>query len=275
MRSIRSACVPSFSWKTIPSASSLARRWSSGFAALSLVSGRSLRSVSQKWRASDRRARTTRALPAAIAAPPSRAIRFETRMKRLASWPSGPLQHEAFLVGADGGAHDLGRNVEIVLLEFAHQHDRPFDEAGDLLEQALVLDERQPLGEGEGLGVLEDDRLAPVGVEHDFGLLQRLDVVVEAPDRDRLRRHEAVAPGDVAGCDAVDGEGHDLGRVVRRGEGAEDSAQRAHPAQARRSGPRPRPSASTSARGRRARSAGTISATASLVERPGFSIAAT
>ena len=98
----------------------------------------------------------------------------------------GSPQDEAFLVGADGGAHDLGRNVEIVLFEFAHQHDRPFDEAGDLLEQALVLDERQPLREGEGLGVLEDDGLAPVGVEHDPGLPQGLDIVVEAPDGDRL-----------------------------------------------------------------------------------------
>ena len=46
----------------------------------------------------------------------------------------GPPQDEAFLVGADGGAHDLGRNVEIVLFEFAHQDDRPFDQAGDLLD---------------------------------------------------------------------------------------------------------------------------------------------
>ncbi len=80
-------------------------------------------------------------------------------------------KHQAFLVGADGGADHLGRQIEERRLEFAHQHDRPFDQAGDLLEQALVLDERQPLGEGEILRVGEDDRLAPVGVEHDPGLL--------------------------------------------------------------------------------------------------------
>ena len=67
-------------------------------------------------------------------------------------------------------------------LEFAHQHDRPFDEARDLFEQALVLDELEPLREGEALGVGEDDRLAPLGVEHDLGLLQRVDIVVEAAD---------------------------------------------------------------------------------------------
>ena len=91
-------------------------------------------------------------------------------------------QHEAFLVGADGGADHFGRQVEERRLEFAHQHDRPFDQARDFLEQALVLDQRQPLREGEVLGIGEDDRLAPVGVEHDLGLVQSVDIIVEAAD---------------------------------------------------------------------------------------------
>ena len=107
-------------------------------------------------------------------------------------------QHEAFLVGADGGADDLGRQVEERRLEFAHQHHRPFDEAGDFLEQALVLDERQPLRESKILRVGEDDRLAPVGVEHDLGLRERVDIIVVAADMDRRGRHEAMAPGHVA-----------------------------------------------------------------------------
>ena len=107
-------------------------------------------------------------------------------------------QHKTFLVGADGGADDLGRQVEERRLEFAHQHDRPFDEAGDFLEQALVLDEREPLRESEILRVGEDDRLAPVGVEHDLGLLQGVDIIVVAADMDRPGRHEAMAPGHVA-----------------------------------------------------------------------------
>ena len=69
-------------------------------------------------------------------------------------------QHEAFLIGADGGADHFGRQVEERRLELAHQHDRPFNEPCDFLEQALVLDERQPLGESKVLGVGEDDRLA-------------------------------------------------------------------------------------------------------------------
>ncbi len=60
MRSTRSAMVPSLAWKVTP---------------FSLPSQRSkfpaLRSASQKKRASDRRAVSTRALPWAITAPPS------------------------------------------------------------------------------------------------------------------------------------------------------------------------------------------------------------
>ncbi len=104
-------------------------------------------------------------------------------------------QHEAFLIGADGGADDFGGQVEERRLEFAHQHDRPFDQAGDLLEQAFVLDEREPLGEGEVFGVGEDDRLPPLGVEHDLGLLKRVDVIVVTAHMDRRRGHEAMTPG--------------------------------------------------------------------------------
>ena len=156
-------------------------------------------------------------------------------------------QHEAFLIGADGGADHFGRQVEERRLELAHQHDRPFDQARDFLEQAFVLDERQPLSEGEVLGVGEDDRLAPVGVEHDLGLLQRVDVIVVAADMNWLGRHEAMAPGHVAGRNPVDLERDDLRRLVLGRERAHDSAQRAHPAQAPRASPRPRPSASISA----------------------------
>ncbi len=109
-----------------------------------------------------------------------------------------PLEHEALLVGADRGPDDLGRDVEKIGLEFAHEHDGPFDEARDLLDQALVLDQLQTLREGQRPRVLADDRLAPVGVEHDLGLQQRIDIVLVAADGDRSGRHEAVAPGDVS-----------------------------------------------------------------------------
>ena len=64
------------------------------------------------------------------------------------------------------------RDGQEILLELAHQHDRPFDQARHLLEQALVLDEFEPVGEGEVAGVGEDDLLAAVGVDDDLGRLQ-------------------------------------------------------------------------------------------------------
>ncbi len=143
----------------------------------------------------------------------------------------GLPQDKALLVRPDRRADHLGRNVEERRLEFAHQHDRPFDEARNLLEQALVFDELEPLREGEAPGVGENDRLAAVGVEHDPGLLQRLGIGVVVARHDRLGRHEAMAPGHVAGGEPVDVERDDLGDVVRRRERAEDPAQGTHPAQ--------------------------------------------
>ena len=89
-------------------------------------------------------------------------------------------QHEAFLVVADGGADHLGRDREERFVERAHQHHRPFDQPGDLGQQAFVLDQLVALREGEVLGVGEDDLPAPLGVEHDLGLFELGDVVVEA-----------------------------------------------------------------------------------------------
>ena len=79
-------------------------------------------------------------------------------------------QAEAFLVGADGGDDHFLGHFEEARVERAHHHHRPFDEAGDFLEQALVVDDGQPLREGEVVGVGADDVLAAVDIEHDLGL---------------------------------------------------------------------------------------------------------
>ena len=76
---------------------------------------------------------------------------------------------ETLLVGADGEADHFRRNGQKVLLEFAHQDDRPFDQAGNFLQQALVLDKVEPVGEGKVAGVGQDDLLAPLGVDDDLG----------------------------------------------------------------------------------------------------------
>ena len=160
-------------------------------------------------------------------------------MNWLASAPSGVAQHEALLVGTDGGANHLRRDGQELRVELAHQHHRPFDEAGHLLEQRLVLDEIEAAREGEVLGLGQDDVLAAVGIEHDLRVAQRCRVVVEAPHLDGPGRHEAMPEGRVAGRDTVDGEAHDIGLLRLRPERGDDGVQGSHPGESagfRRSG---------------------------------------
>ena len=70
-------------------------------------------------------------------------------------------------------------------LERAHQHDRPFDEARDFVEQRLVLDQFKALRKGELLGIGQDRVLAPLRIEHDLGVEQLRLVILEAAHIDR------------------------------------------------------------------------------------------
>ena len=142
------------------------------------------------------------------------------------------VEHEAFLVGADGGADDLGRDSEEILVEGADMDHRPFDQSGHLVEQRLVLDQVEAERQRLIARIGEDHLLAPVGVEHDLGALELHGIVVEALHRDRIGRHEAMTVGDVAGFEAVDREGHDLGVRGFRTEDAEDRMQRPDPGEA-------------------------------------------
>ncbi len=181
-------------------------------------------------------------------------------------------QHEAFLVGADGGADHLVGDRQEGLVERAHQRHRPFHQTGDLRQQALVLDQFEALREGEVLGVGEDDLGAARGIEHHLGGLQLGDIVVEAAHLERVRRHEAMAARLVAGLDAVDVEMARCraprfpGRRWRRWNAA--AAPRSEPGA-------DRPSASTSARGSRAPPPGSSRRSPRCAGRPGFSITAT
>ncbi len=140
-------------------------------------------------------------------------------------------EHEALLVGADRRPHRLAGNLQEGFVEGSEQHNGPFHEPGDLLQQSLVLDEVETAGEGEVAGVVQDDVLAPVRVEDDVGALQGLDVVVEAADLDRAGREEAVAIGRGAGLDPIDRERHHVRSLGLGAEGRDDRLQRAHPAQ--------------------------------------------
>ena len=124
-----------------------------------------------------------------------------------------------------GGEH-FGRHAEEILIERAHQHDRPFGQPGILGEQALVLDEGQLLVLGHRLRGIANDARPLIAVEDDFGFVQLLAIIGESLHIEGLRRHESMAARLLAALDAVDLERHDLAV-----EQAEDGMQRAHPAQ--------------------------------------------
>ena len=84
----------------------------------------------------------------------------------------GIADDKAFLVVADGGADHFARDRQEFLVERSHQHDRPFDQARDLVEQHLVLDQLKALRERQLLGVGENDVLARLRIEHDLRRLQ-------------------------------------------------------------------------------------------------------
>ena len=108
----------------------------------------------QKWRASDSRARTTRAVArrdrrAAVAGDDIRdQDEFVGELRRAASRSTKHFWLARIVARITSGG--MSRNSAV---EFAHQHDRPFDQAGDLVEQALVLDQFEPLREGEAARV--------------------------------------------------------------------------------------------------------------------------
>ena len=129
-RSTRSHWVPSLSWNVMP------RSW------LAISSSGRFRSWSQKNLASDSRARITFSLPATICLPPSLAIRFDTQQEPVGELAGlRVLQREALLVVLHRRGQAFGRHGEERLVERAHQHGRPFGEAGVLGQQALVLDQ--------------------------------------------------------------------------------------------------------------------------------------
>ena len=120
----------------------------------------------------------------------------------------------------------LGRHGEKRLVELAHQHGRPFGEAGVLGGERIVLDQRQVRVLGERMRAFVDARRTRRGIEHDLVLLQLLLVVGKARHLERLVAEEAMAARFLAGLDAGDLERHHLAV-----EQQHDRMQRADPAQ--------------------------------------------
>ena len=195
-------------------------------------SGRSRWSVSQKWRASERRARTTRSLPPTILPPPSLASILATRTKRLAERARGGIaQHEALLVGADGGADHLGRDGEECLVERAHEHDRPFHEPATSSSRASSSTSSSPRAKARLRASARMISLRRSASSTTYAFSQRGHVILEAAHEDEVARHEAVTARHVGGADAVDLERDDFRLLGLGAERAEDGLQRAHPAQ--------------------------------------------
>ncbi len=80
-----------------------------------------------------------------------------------------------------------GGTLQEILVELAHQHDGPFDEARHFLQQAFILDHFEALGEGEILGFGTDGFGAHIRIDDDVGLVEFLRIVLEAADFDFLR----------------------------------------------------------------------------------------
>ena len=181
MRSTRSFCVPSFSWKVMP-ASALAIS-SSGF----------FRSCCQKNLASASRARITFSLPATISLPPSLGAKVGHQQEAVGELARArSFEREALLVLLHGQHQAFRRHLQERLVEAAHQHQRPFREPGVLGQQRLVLDQRQLVLLGQRARLLADQR-RPLGrIEDDLVRLEALGVVGRALHLERLVAVEAM-----------------------------------------------------------------------------------
>ena len=63
---------------------------------------------------------------------------------------------EEFLVLAHRGLEHFGGQVQIGVVNLAHQHDRPFNQPRDFGQKALILDHFQPVGESLRCGIRPD-----------------------------------------------------------------------------------------------------------------------
>ena len=78
----------------------------------------------------------------------------------------GIAQGEALLVLLHGGGQHFAGDFEEVLVETAHEHDRPFGEAGVFGDERFVFDQLELGGLGGGVGCFADGGHAGGGVEH-------------------------------------------------------------------------------------------------------------
>ena len=103
-----------------------------------------LRSWSQKKRASARRARSTRSLPATMALPPSSGRLFATNRKCGAGLPSGIDAGKILLMGPHCGLQDFRRQRHEIGIDRSGENDRELGEPGHLIEQPRIGFDHHP-----------------------------------------------------------------------------------------------------------------------------------
>ena len=113
----------------------------------------------------------------------------------------------------------------------AEQRDGMFDEAGDLIDQAGVIDHRQALGRGEAGNALGNGALAVGGVHQNEPFLQLGGPVVAPGDGKGVGSMEPVPLGQVGTCQAmaIIGAVAQIEGNHRAVQQAGDPAQRADP----------------------------------------------
>lgn len=150
------------------------------------------------------------------------------------------LEREVALVGAHRQHQGLLGDLEEPAIEAAGDPNRVLAQAGDLVEQVVVLAHRAAGLGGQPAQLGLDHLPARRRVDDHERRAQRVDVVAGAGQVDRAGREEAVAVGGAAGGDAGVAHRHHLAAVQRH-----QPVQRPHepdlaPAPAHRLGPRDR-----------------------------------
>ncbi len=150
-------------------------------------------SVSQKKRASLKRARSTRSLPWRMRPSGSPSV-FSTARKCGSSCRRRVFQREVLLVVAHDRDQDFVRQRKKFRIEVAHDYGRELREVDDGVEQRLVFAPARAGNRRAAASSALRMRCSRSAVDGDDGAVsQRLDVVLGQPDRQCARRQDAMA----------------------------------------------------------------------------------
>ncbi len=216
-RRTRSPWEPSLAWNVT---------WSSSG---TRDSSRALRSRSQKWRASAKRARSTRSLPATEVAPAVRRLDVGDEAEIRRGRAVRVAESEVALVHPHRDLPHFGRQIHVRIVDTAEQRHRPFHQSRDLIKQSGIVHHLRFVGErGDPF---RDDPLALRGIHQDAAVAQAVRPIRARRHREGAGRVEAVALGQIGRNESMpivlavaQVERHH--RAIQQ---ADDAAQRADP----------------------------------------------